>query len=709
MDQGLAKVAAVVLMLGAAGVRAQSLPAGFQRGDPITGRSQPSAIQFAHDGRVFIAEKSGRIWAYANLLDTTPELAADLRGNVHDFWDRGLLGFALDPRFPEVPFAYVQYTFNGGLDLGGPTPRWPPTNCPSPPGATTNGGGCVVSGRISRIPLDGSSAEVVLLEDWYQQFPSHSIGTVAFGADGYLYAGGGDGASFNGPDFGQWGNPDYPDLRSPLDPLQPADPATNHGGSLRSQGLEVQDMYAATGDDVWLDGTIIRIDPQNGAGAPGNPLASDPWPNARRIIAYGLRNPFRFTFRPGTSEVWLGDVGENVWEEINVIADVSVAPPASLLNFGWPCYEGAGQHAGFSGPICANLHGSGDDPPRTPHALPWYTYQHLGSSDITGLAFYTGSSYPASYRNGLFVADNSRTRLFFLADGDEDGLPDVPGGGDPPTFFGGNLAKAVQLTTGPGGDLFYANLEQNRISRISYCDGCSNLAPSAAIALASGSAADGPPRKVAFDASNSVDPNAGDTLSYAWDMDEDGDFDDASGVSASAMFATTGEHAVAVRADDGHARSDVASMRIVVRPTADLSVSIDDGLAGVVPGQRVRWTAVVENHGDSVLGAVGVSSLASAGLVDVEWTCQATQLATCGLGGGGEVADAADLPPGARASYLIDATVAADAQANVGMSIVAAIPPSHHNLSPDDDSAEDTDAILADHIFGDGFDVAENL
>ena len=94
---------------------AQSLPAGFQRSDPIAGRALPVGVSFAHDGRVFVPEKSGRIWVYQNLLDTNPQLFADLTENVHDNWDRGLLGFTLDPRFPEVPYVYVLYAYNGGL------------------------------------------------------------------------------------------------------------------------------------------------------------------------------------------------------------------------------------------------------------------------------------------------------------------------------------------------------------------------------------------------------------------------------------------------------------------------------------------------------------------------------------------------------------------------------------------------------------------
>ena len=150
------------LLAACADLFAQALPAGFHRSNPIADRALPVGIAFAHDGRVFVPEKSGRIWVYQNLLDTAPELFADVSEKVHDNWDRGLLGFTLDPRFPEVPYVYVLYAYNGGLfpdsDPVPWMPRWPgcpPDNafcgvnggtdyCPNPPGDTDLGGGCVI-------------------------------------------------------------------------------------------------------------------------------------------------------------------------------------------------------------------------------------------------------------------------------------------------------------------------------------------------------------------------------------------------------------------------------------------------------------------------------------------------------------------------------------------------------------------------------------
>src|SRR5262249_27238422 len=151
-------------------------------------------------------------------------------------------------------------------------------------------------------------SEQVLVEDWCQQFPSHSIGHIAFGPDGALYVSAGEGASFNVVDYGQFGTPLNPCGDPPAGVGGTESPPTAEGGALRSQSLRRPSGPAS------LDGAILRVDPTTGAALPDNPLYSSADLRARRIIAYGVRNPFRFTFRPGTNEVWVGDVGWGSWE-----------------------------------------------------------------------------------------------------------------------------------------------------------------------------------------------------------------------------------------------------------------------------------------------------------------------------------------------------------------------------------------------------------
>src|SRR5215210_8375817 len=89
---------------------AATLPSGFQESVVFSGLTHPTAVQFSKDGRVFVAEKSGLIKVFDNVSDTTPTTFADLRTNVHNFWDRGMLGMALAPNFPTDPSVYVAYT-----------------------------------------------------------------------------------------------------------------------------------------------------------------------------------------------------------------------------------------------------------------------------------------------------------------------------------------------------------------------------------------------------------------------------------------------------------------------------------------------------------------------------------------------------------------------------------------------------------------------
>jgi glucose/arabinose dehydrogenase/regulation of enolase protein 1 (concanavalin A-like superfamily) len=586
-----------------------SLPAGFQDTVVFSGLTKPTAVAFASDGRVFVAEKSGLIKVFASLTATTPTVFADLRTNVYNYWDRGLLGLALHPNFPATPYVYVLYTYDA--PIGGTAPTWgtpgaTTDTCPDPPGATQ---GCVASGRLSRLEALGNAmtgAEQVLINDWFEQYPSHSVGTLLFGNDGALYASAGEGASFDFADYGQKGIPPNPggDPPEPVGGTQT--PPTAEGGALRAQDLRT------TGDPVTLDGAVLRLDPSTGAAMADNPLAGSADSNARRIIAYGLRNPFRMTARPGTSEIWIGDVGYNTWEEINRIASTG---DAVVENFGWPCYEGVAKQPAYEAAnlnLCQNLYA-------TPSAVtpPYFTYQHLqdvvpgetcanGSSSISALAFYSGATYPAPFSGALFFGDYSRDCMWVMKKG-SNGQP------DPTTIttFAAGVPNPVDLKAGPGGDLFYVDLLGGMIHRIQYTG--ANQSPTAVIQA---TPTFGPaPLQVHFDASGSSDPNLGDTLSYSWDLDGNGAYGDSISPTPTFTYTIAKNYTVRLRVTDSSNASATASVVITAGdspPTATIlspaptltwkvgdvvsfSGSATDAKDGTLPPSALSWSLLLHH------------------------------------------------------------------------------------------------------------------
>jgi glucose/arabinose dehydrogenase len=577
----LAALAAIVVVLVPPGTaRGQELPDRFQENVVLSGLVQPSAVRFADDGRVFVAEKSGLVKVFSGLGDPTATVFADLRTQVHNFWDRGLLGMALDPDFPAEPYVYVLYTHDFDPANPGIFPRWGSPDatsdgCPTPPGPT--GDGCVVNGRLSRLEALGdvmTGSEQVLLEGgWCQQYPSHTIGSIGFGADGALYVSAGDGASFNFADYGQDGSPLNPCGDPPAGAGGTQLPPTAEGGALRSQDLRT------SSDPTTLDGSILRVDPETGAPFPGNPGSGDA--NARRVVAHGFRNPFRFTVRPGTSELWIGDVGWSNWEEINRLTDPAGAP---VENFGWPCYEGTPRQGGYDGlnlSLCETLYAAGAGAVTAPH----YAYSHSskvvpgegcpsGGSAISGLAFYEGGIYPPAYDGALFFSDHTRGCIWAMLEG--------PGGQPSPsnllTLVDG-AAGPVDLQIGPGGDLFYVDFNTGTVRRITYSP--ENQPPTA---VATAGVTSGPaPLEVDFDGTGSSDPDPGDVLAYAWDLDGDGQFDDSTDPQPSFTY-DAGTYQVRLRVTDPDEESDTSDPITISAGNTPPTVTID------APAPSTTWT-----------------------------------------------------------------------------------------------------------------------
>jgi glucose/arabinose dehydrogenase len=598
---------------------------GFGESTVFTGLTRPTAVAFSSDGRVFVAEKSGLLKVFDSLSDTTPTVFADLRVAVYDYWDRGLLGLALHPSFPATPYVYVAYTLdkNPANPLS-PIPTWNDA-CPATPGGTTDG--CVASGRVSRLTASGNAmlpgSEAVLLgmlndgsgQAWCQQFPSHSLGGLAFGVDGSLYVSSGDGAQFLSVDFGQQGGT-LPNPANPLVPRNPCgDPPGGVGGAMtppNAQGgaLRSQSLRRASGP-VLLNGAVLRVDPDTGAPRPDNALIAHADENARRIVGYGLRNPFRIAVRPGTGEVWIGDVGMNNWEEVNRIPDPTAAP----RNFGWPCYEGNGRQSGYDGTnlaSCESLYAEGTA------VAPHHTYAHAGSSSIAGITFYDSGNYPASYQGALFFTDYSR-RIIWAMTRDGSGVPSPA----QVTTFGSALSGgAVDLVRGPDGDIFYVDYDGGRVQRISYGGprALATAAPTSGLV----------PLSVQFDGSGST----GTGITYAWDLDGDGQFDDSTAVDPTFVYDTAGDYLTRLRVRDVNeviatsapitiAAGNGAPTATILTPAPGLAWRVGDDVSfsgsgadpqeGPLSPARLSWRLIMQHcpsdcHEHVIQDFVGVAS-----------------------------------------------------------------------------------------------------
>jgi PKD repeat protein len=233
-----------------------------------------------------------------------------------------------------------------------------------------------------------------------------------------------------------------------------------------------------------------------------------------------------------------------------------------------------------------------------------------GGSSITGVAFYQGGSYPTQYTGALFFADHTRNEIWAMLPG-TNGLPAVA---MLQSFVGvngtGGAGHPVDLKIGPGGDLFYVDMEGGNVHRITYT--ANNQPPTAAITA---NPTNGPvPLTVNFDGTGSSDPE-GRPLSYSWDLNSDGTFGDATGSTASYTYSAAGVYHPSLRVTDDQGASNTKSVTVTAGNTAPTAV-IDapastltwkvgdrinfsghatDTQDGTLPGSALEWSLIMHH------------------------------------------------------------------------------------------------------------------
>lgn len=314
------------LLAGGVGV-ARPLPVGFLDSPVAGGWVQPVGLTFSASGRMFVWEKTGRVWIVENGVKLATPLI-DLSDEVGDWRDFGLLGFALDPAYETNGRFYLSYVVDHHhLEFFGTGSYDPQANAYFRDTiarvtryTATPASGLRVADPLSRTVLIGESATtgIPILHQ------SHGPGALAFGHDGTLLVSCGDGASYSRADAG---GPNSGSSNTAL--AEGIITAGEDVGAFRAQQVDS------------LNGKVLRISPETGDGVSDNPFfnAAQPRSARSRVYALGLRNPFRFSVRPeigrhaGVGTLFIGDNGWNDWEELNVAT-------AGGRNFGWPLFEG---------------------------------------------------------------------------------------------------------------------------------------------------------------------------------------------------------------------------------------------------------------------------------------------------------------------------------------------------------------------------------
>ena len=361
----LASVAAVLVSSANSARGAAMLPPNFARSQVVGGLASPTAMDFAPDGRLFVAEQRGTL----RVVKAGGNLATflDISGSVHSAGERGLLGIAFDPAFSNNHYVYLYYT----QKATGTTPA---------------------HNRVIRVTARGDRAvagskKLILRLDNLSSATNHNGGAIHFGEDGKLYVAVGDNAK------------------------------SDNAQSLRN-----------------LKGKILRIN-KDGTIPRYNPFYKRATGRNRAIWALGLRNPFSFAIHPHTGKVFINDVGEQTWEEID--------RGAAGANYGWPRYEGPESDPKYRNPVFAYRHGS---------------TKSTGCA-ITGGAFYDPSTrqFPRGYVGDYFFADfcSGWIRKLDAATGDFTG-------------FATGLSMTVALEVSKGGGLYYLNRRAGSVGKFRY-------------------------------------------------------------------------------------------------------------------------------------------------------------------------------------------------------------------------------------------------